>query len=67
MTVIDPKTMKEVLVPCKRGADVLTKGQSCPSKSAYLTSPPGSKSPSFKCKQCGHEWVIPTGGSFHGV
>jgi transposase-like protein len=67
MTQIDTKTMKEVLMPCKRGTDVLTKGQSCKSKSAYITSNPGSKAPSFKCKTCGFEWVVPTGGQFHGA
>ena len=62
---IDPEKHEKVLMPCKRGSDRMTKGQSCNSKNAYKLSPPGSRSPSFKCAQCGFEWTIPTGGTIN--
>lgn len=58
---------EKVLMPCKRGNDRLTVGQSCDSKWAYRLSPPQSKAPSFKCCDCGFEWTVPVGGQFVGV
>lgn len=57
----------KVLMPCKRGTDAITAGQSCENKWAYALSPQQSKSPSFKCCECGFEWIVPLGGQFIGV
>jgi ribosomal protein S27E len=67
MIEAEARKHKKVMAPCKRGSDILTKGQACSSKQAYLISPQGSTAPAFKCCKCGHEWVTPTGGTFHGV
>jgi len=57
---------EKVLMPCKRGSDQLTLGQTCDSKFAYRLSPQGSNVPAFKCCKCGHEWRVPVGGKFAG-
>lgn len=58
---------EKVLMPCKRGSDQLTRGQSCNSKNAYRLRPMGSKHPAFKCCKCGYEWTVPVGGQFVGA
>lgn len=59
---------KEVLMKCRRGSDVITRGQSCNSmKALKLGSDTVSKAPKFKCCKCGFEWVVVIGGSFVGM
>ena len=57
----------EVLMPCRRGHDLLTEGQKCDSKMAYNLSEPGSRTPSFKCVKCSYRWVVQLGGKFVGA
>jgi hypothetical protein len=60
-----PAPGPEVLMPCKRGQDLRTKGQKCDSRMAYnLTPEQGSQHPRFQCVRCGFQWVTPVGGSF---
>lgn len=59
--------LEKVLMPCRRGSDLLTKGQKCDSKNAYRMQPKGSKIPAFKCCKCKFEWSVPLGGSFVGA
>ncbi len=57
----------EVNMPCKRGKDLKTKGQSCDSKRAYnLSKTAGGKQAAFECVKCGHQWTVAMGGSFTG-
>jgi hypothetical protein len=57
----------EVNMPCKRGKDLKTKGQSCDSKRAYnLSKETGGKQAAFECCKCGHQWTVAMGGSFAG-
>lgn len=52
-----------VFMPCKRGKDVMTSGQSCNSREAYKLSKDGDRVASFKCKKCSHAWSLDVGGT----
>ena len=54
-----------VTMPCKRGKDQRTAGQSCKSKKAYKMSKDGSPQAQFKCAECGFIWTVPLGGQFN--
>jgi hypothetical protein len=55
---------KEVFAKCKRGSDMVTKGQSCDSLQAVIVSPPRSHTTTMQCVKCKHTWSVPVGGSF---
>ncbi len=61
------KDQEKVLMPCKRGSDPITGGQHCNNKWAYMLLAKQSKSPAFKCCECGYEWIVPLGGQFMGA
>lgn len=63
MTQTDKPEQETVHMPCKRGTDRLTQGQTCDGRTAIkLASRISATVPSFKCVKCGFSWVVPTGG-----
>ncbi|KKL45171.1 hypothetical protein LCGC14_2358340 [marine sediment metagenome] len=63
MTQVDKNEREKVLMPCKRGTDRLTQGESCNGRSAFrLARGFTATAPAFKCCKCGFEWIVPTGG-----
>ena len=63
----DTKKGPEVNLPCQRGKDLKTKGQSCDGRRAYnMSAVAGGKQASFECCKCGFTWTVAMGGSFAG-
>lgn len=61
----NPITGPEVNIPCQRGKDMKTKGQSCDSKRAFnISKNPGGSHASFQCLKCGFQWEVAMGGNF---
>lgn len=54
-----------VLVKCRRGQDITTHGQECPSMQAYNMSSSGDTIVRLKCVKCGHMWSTPVGGQLN--
>jgi len=63
----DQEEKPTVMVACRRGKDIVTKGQECSSRMAYQLSTPGGVQAQFRCVKCGHIWTVPLGGKFQGV
>lgn len=63
MTQEDKTEPETVHMPCKRGTDRLTQGESCSGRTAIkLDGRFSATMPGFKCTKCGFKWTVPTGG-----
>lgn len=54
-----------VLIKCRRGHDMATRGQECSSMQAHNMSVPGDSVARFECAECGYVWTVPVGGCMH--
>ena len=54
-----------VHMKCRRGNDLVTKGQECKCMQAEKLTPDGSNFVQLRCVACKFTWGIPVGGAFH--